>query len=344
LKKEFYIFFTSIILSFPVLGQYKFQIAQYQQAASLYNPAFVGIEDFVDLKVGYRNRWAGLDNGPSSALFSANVAVKIHENNKYRRRGVRLVEPEAFQRLETSSEFQYRKSKRQGFGFYITQNENVQVKELGGFLSYSYHLPISDYIIWSMGASMGAVNGEVDLSDLTVTDPLNDATYNDYIANGGLSSTSFKINMGTVLYAKNWYLGYGVNNLVSTNFSAIRVDDRFAEDYKMQHNLMLGFADRRKYGMIFVPGALIEYAPNAPLSYTISLRAKYEDAIWGGLAYRNGDAVNLSLGLHLTQNVALNYAFEYSLSEISGLNMSSTHEVVLAFKLNNKNFSRAFIF
>ena len=191
---------------------------------------------------------------------------------------------------------------------------------------------------------MGAVNGKVDITDLTVTDPLNDATYNNLVADGGLNSTSFKINMGTVVYAKNWYIGYGVNNLVNSNFSAVKVNDVFTRDYKMQHNLMLGFADRRKYGMVFVPGALIEYTPNAPLSYTVSLRARYEDAIWGGLAYRSGDAVNLSVGLPLTQNVALNYAFEYSLSEISGLNTSSTHEVILGFKLNNKNFSRAYIF
>jgi hypothetical protein len=75
----------------------------------------------------------------------------------------------------------------------------------------------------------------------------------------------------------------------------------------------------------------------------VSLRARYEDAIWGGLAYRHEDGVNLSLGLFLTQNIALNYAFEYSLSEISGLNNASTHELILGIKLNNKNFSRAYL-
>jgi hypothetical protein len=92
---------------------------------------------------------------------------------------------------------------------------------------------------------------------------------------------------------------------------------------------------------MLMPSALIEYAVNVPLSYTLSLRARYEDAIWGGLAYRNGDAVNLSVGLFLANNIALNYAFEYSLSEVTGLNSSTTHELILAIKLNNKNFSRA---
>jgi len=338
------------LIAAPVFGQYKFQYAQYQQTALIYNPAFAGIEDFVDIKVGYRNRWAGLDQSPSSGMFLANVAVKLHETNKYKRRGVRLVEPEAYQRLETSSEFQYRKSKRQGFAAWVVQNDNVNISELGGFLSYAYHLPISDFIVWSFGASMGATNGKVDASDLTVFDPDNDQTYQNYLLNGN-SNTSFIINMGTVVYSKNWYLGYGVNNLVSTNFSAVKVTNTFTEDYGFQHNLMLGFSDKRKYGLMIMPSALIEYAANAPVSYTLSIRARYEDAIWGGLAFRNGnavslsnkDAVNLSIGLYLTNNIALNYAFEYSLSEISGLNTSATHEILLAIKLNNKNFSRAYM-
>ena len=331
------------LFAIPAFGQYKFQYAQYQQTALAYNPGFTGIEDFVDLKIGYRNRWAGLDPSPSSALFMVNLAVKIHENNKYRRRGIRLVEPEAFQRLETISEFQYRKSKRQGFGLWVVQNDNVNIQEIAGFLSYSYHLAISDYIIWSLGASMGVTNGKVDVSDLTVTNPDNDGIYKDFFLNNGESYTSFVINMGTVLYAKNWYFGYGVNNLASTNFAAVKTVNEFTDAYEMQHNVMLGFADKRKYGVIIMPSLLVEYATNVPLNYTVSLRARYEDALWGGLAYRSSDTINLSVGLYLTQNIALNYAFEYSLSEISGLNNATTHEIILGFKLNNKNFSRAYM-
>ena len=340
--KRIHIVFIFCLFSLPLFGQYKFQYAQYQQTALIYNPAFAGIEDFVDIKVGYRNRWAGLDQSPSSAMFMANFAVKIHETNKYKRRGIRLVEPEAYQRLETSSEFQYRKSKRQGFAAWVVQNNNVNITEIGGFLNYAYHLPISDFIVWSFGTSIGATNGKVDASNLIVANPDNDQTYQDYLLNGE-TNTSFVINMGTVVYAKNWYLGYGVNNLVSTNFGAVKVVNTFTENYEMQHNVMLGFSDKRKYGLLIMPSALIEYASNVPLSYTLGLRARYEDAIWGGLAYRVGDSANLSVGLFLTGNISLNYAFEYSLSEISGLNNSTTHEIILGIKLNNKNFSRAYM-
>lgn len=330
------------VITFPSMGQYKFQFAQYQQTALAYNPGFTGIEDFIDIKIGYRNRWAGLDNSPTTSLLTTNLAVKIFENNKYRRRGVRLVEPEAFQRLETSNEFQYRKSRRQGFGAWVMQNDAGAVKELGGFLTYAYHLPISDYIIWSVGTSIGVANSKIDGSNLTVTDPDNDAIYQAYL-NGNESSTNAVINLGTVLYAKNWYVSYAANNLVNSSISSVVVENPFTENYNIQHNVMVAFEDNPKYGLKLMPSALIEYASNAPIGFTIGLRARYEDAIWGGLAYRHDDAVNLSLGFYLTSNISLNYAFEYSISEISGLNTASSHELILGFKLNNKNFSRAYM-
>ena len=44
-----------------------------------------------------------------------------------------MVEPEAFHKLETDVEFQYRKARRNGVGAGLLQNENGNVKEISGF-------------------------------------------------------------------------------------------------------------------------------------------------------------------------------------------------------------------
>ena len=106
---------------------------------------------------------------------------------------------------------------------------------------------------------------------------------------------------------------------------------------------MIGITlNKPKYAFQLVPSAMVEYTNNNPLTYTLSLRLRYEDAIWGGLAYRSGDAASFSIGMYLTTNVAFNYAFEYPLSAITGLS-SSTHEIIFAIKLNNNNYSRAYL-
>jgi len=329
-----------LLASLSGYAQQSFQFAQYQQTALFYNPAFSGIEDFIDIKIGYRKRWAGLDSGPSTGFITGNMAFEIAEGHKYRRRGVRLVEPEAFHKLETDEEFQYRKANRNGVGAGFLQNENDNVKEVSGFLSYAYHIPLSDYIVWSVGASGAIENRVLDTNGLTVTNPTNDPTYQGYISDGG-ARTSAIINLGTVLYAKRWYIGYAANRVSVSKISNVNNFDRAGKE--MTHNFMVGVSTNKpKYAFHLMPGAMIEYTKNLPLTWTLSLRLKYEDAIWGGLAYRSNDAASLSFGMYLTNNIAFSYAFEYPLSEVTGLSVT-THEIILAIKLNNQNYSRAFL-
>ena len=333
-------FLTPLLLASYANAQQSFQFSQYQQTALFYNPAFSGIEDFIDIKIGYRKNWAGMNNSPSTAFISGNMAFEMAPGHKYKRRSVRLVEPEAYHKLESDEEFQYRKSRRNGVGFGLSQLDNTQIKETSGFLSYAYHIPISDYIVWSVGAS-GAIEYNMLITDgLTVTDPTNDPTYQGYMSEGG-SRTSAIINLGTVLYAKRWYVGYAANRVSVSKINNVNNFGR--EGKEMTHNFMIGVSTNKpKYAFHVMPGAMIEYTANLPLTYTLGIRMKYEDAIWGGLAYRSNDAINLSFGMYLTNNFAFSYAFEYPISAITGLSVS-THELILAVKLNNKNYSRAFL-
>ncbi len=43
-------------------AQIDYRFTQFYQNPLPVNPAFAGIEDFVDVKVGYRTQWAGFDN------------------------------------------------------------------------------------------------------------------------------------------------------------------------------------------------------------------------------------------------------------------------------------------
>jgi len=333
-------FILIFVASFSGFAQQSFQFAQYQQTALFYNPAFSGIEDFIDVKVGFRKKWAGLDSSPTSGFVTGNFAFEMSEGHKYKRRGVRLVEPEAYHKLESGEEFQYRKSHRNGVGLGLIQNENGNIKETAGFLSYAYHIPISDYIVWSVGASGTIENRTLNTDGLTVTDPTNDPTYQGYLSEGG-DRTEAVINLGTVLYAKRWYVGYSVNRATTAKISNTNKFDKIGRE--MTHNFMIGITTNKpRYSFQLMPGALIEYSNNLPLTWTINLRLKYEDAIWGGIAYRSNDAAHLSVGMYLTSNIAFSYAFEYPLSEFDGLSVT-THEIIIAIKLNNKNYSRSFL-
>lgn len=80
-----------------------------------------------------------------------------------------------------------------------------------------------------------------------------------------------------------------------------------------------------------------------PIEAIGALRMRYHDKVWGGLQYTFLGAVGLSAGFYLTHNVALNYGYEFPTSKINRVSTGS-HEVVLAFKLNNQNYSRAYLY
>ena len=109
------------------VAQIDYRFSQFQQNPLPVNPAFSGIEDFVDIKLGYRAQWAGFDNAPTSMFLSGNLAFRISPGSSFKDRGIRIFEANAYNEKESANEFGYRKGNRSGVGFYVLQNQD------GGF-------------------------------------------------------------------------------------------------------------------------------------------------------------------------------------------------------------------
>ncbi|WP_373331444.1 type IX secretion system membrane protein PorP/SprF [Salmonirosea aquatica] len=74
--------------------------------------------------------------------------------------------------------------------------------------------------------------------------------------------------------------------------------------------------------------------PASP-SLDAQVRLQYADRVWGGLQYRHKDSLGGVLGMALTSDLTLSYAYEYPLSSISSVSTGS-HEVLLGFRFNNR--------
>ena len=51
-----------------------------------------------------------------------------------------------------------------------------------------------------------------------------------------------------------------------------------------------------------VPSVLFETVENAPVQWDLGVKAVYQNKFWGGLAYRNEDAVLGYFGLRFMEN------------------------------------------
>ncbi len=332
---------TMLLLSQKGMAQFNFGYGQFQQNPLAVNPAFAGIEDFVDVRIGYKKQWVGLDNSPSHAFISSNMALKISENNDYKHRGVRLFEAEAYNELEKPKNFGYRKGNRHGIGVNLTENSDGGFQNFSTYINYAYHLRITEQLIWSVGAGVGYEFDQFDPSGISVLNPSTDFTYLNYLQ-GKNQKNSVNINVGTIIYHQNFYLGYTANNVASMVLSG---DNKDFNDQinQFNQNMVLGYNYKYKYGVIITPAVLVSITPANPVQVIASLRANWHDKFWGGLQYTYlGDAA-ISLGFYLTSNFGLNYAYSYPTTQM-GRATSGSHELVLALKLKNRNYSRAYIY
>ena len=70
MKKIFYITVVACITGFAAFGQAKPFYTQYVLNNYILNPAITGIENYTDVKLSYRNQWAGINGAPVTAYFS----------------------------------------------------------------------------------------------------------------------------------------------------------------------------------------------------------------------------------------------------------------------------------
>lgn len=324
------------------ISQIDYRFTQFYQNPLPVNPAFSGIEDFVDIKIGYRTQWAGFENSPKHLFASANMAFKLSGSNKFKHRGVRLFESEAYNSIERDDGFGYRKSKRHGVGFYVLQNSDGGFDNTGAFLNYAYHINLTNQLVWSVGAALGYEYNKFDPTGITVLNPDLDATYQAYLK-GDNQRSSINVNLGTVIYHKQFYLGYSMIN--ATKYVFPGSNTTFNElPTPITHNIQFGFRYRKwRYGYLISPYLMVNMRDDQPIEVIGALRMRYHDKLWGGIQYTMLGSVGLSAGFYLTPNVAFNYGYEFPTSKIARVT-TGTHEIILAFKLKNKNFSRAYLY
>ena len=329
---------TGSISSF---AQVDYRFNQFMQNPLPVNPAYSGIEDFVDLKIGYRAQWAGFEGAPTNMFISGNVALEISPGNDFKDRGIRLYEPEAYNEKETDNEFGYRKGRRHGVSFYMLQNSDGGFFNLGAFGNYAYHLRITNQLVWSVGAGLGYEFSKFDVTDISVANPINDPTYQGYIKDNRNQRSNIKVNLGTIIYHKQVFIGYSALNAVDYNISG---SNNYFKDQTsaITHTIQAGFRYKWKYGYLITPSLLVRISPDRPTEYIGMVRARLHDKAWAGIQYIYEGSVGISLGTYLTKNIGFNYAYEFPTSQIRRATAGS-HEFILAIKLNNKNYSRAYL-
>src|SRR5581483_7837677 len=71
MKRVLLVVFISVLTIHFAIAQQKPQYTQYVLNNMLINPAVTGIENYIDVKTGYRSQWTGLQGAPVTSYITA---------------------------------------------------------------------------------------------------------------------------------------------------------------------------------------------------------------------------------------------------------------------------------
>lgn len=324
MKKVKYIPFIFIAcLIQRVKAQEQFSFSQFYQTQAIINPAFAGVDYFLDIKIGYRQKWTGLDNSPTTSFIS--IMGTIGEKTSYNQSPIRISNPNQIEFIES----QKSKIKSHGIGGYIAKQNQGAFDQINAMINYAYHIPLNAKIKISMGTSFGISNISIDPNKISVWDKLNDPIYQSY-ANGNNNYSRFLFNIGGVMYGKKTY--FGVSYLPIIDISLSGDSDNLVADEKIA--IMTGTKITLGPFLKMLPSILIETSSTKKTKYIGSLLFDIRSIVKTGLTYSSTNDMAINVILNYKNDFGLGYAFETSLGNETTIG-NGTHEIILSFYLFN---------
>ncbi|HXA00399.1 MAG TPA: type IX secretion system membrane protein PorP/SprF [Cytophagaceae bacterium] len=316
---KFIFIIAFILIGSSLQAQQQGQYSQYMMNYFLVNPAAGGTEDNIDFRSGYRNQWSGIAGSPKDYYASVNLPInKLHSKHRKLRK-----KADAYPVI----------------GAMFSGQKLASLSHNTGYLTYSYHLPLTAQWILSMGAMAGF--NQITLGDLNFIDNVPDPAV-------GLTKTKFDMSMGLWLYSKNIFMGISSMQILQN-----KVEFSSASSGK-------GVLNRHFYltgGYKIQVGDQIKIIPSLFLKRTetafqmdINTKVRFKDLFWGGLSYRKADAVVFlaGVGIPLTNSrkgsgykgsghgndtrLEIGYSYDAGISKLRTYSNGS-HEIMVALIL-----------
>lgn len=297
----------SHLSSSELFAQQNPQLSQYLQNPFVVNPAMTGVEDYVDLTAAYRNQWTGFDGAPKTATLSFNGSLHLLKARLQRRDG----------------------ESHQGIGAFIYTDDVGPIKQGAFYASYAYHLKVSKDWFMSIGTFTGATQFRYDASDAILLQNPNDNLVNSF------SDFNFDMSLGLYAYSEYLFAGIAANQLFDNQIPYDVDNGVLTTDGRLQRNFNLLVGSRIDIATDWemVPSVLLKTVSNAPVQWDIGVKMVYNGNLWGGLAYRDQDAILGYFGLRFMENFLASYSYDWSTTDFSG-QQSGTHEITIGYRFD----------
>lgn len=289
-----------VVLSFSKLDAQQLpQYSNYMINDFVMNPAIAGSNSYFEGKSNNRYQWVGLTDAPRTYILSVNGPTRAYN---------------------------------MGLGGILFTDIVGPTRRTGFYLSYAYHLKVSEKIKVSMGISGGILQFMVDGSKINLHTP------NDIAISSGIQSVIIP-DFGAGVYAYSadhkWYFGVSVPQVMQNQIKFF--DYKTSSLNKLATHIYSTAGYKFNVGTNFKiePSFCVKYVNPAPLQFDLGLRAIYKDKIWIGSAFRYLDAVSAMIGYTMQENITFAYSYDFTTSAIKKYS-TGTHELMIGIKFHKQ--------
>jgi type IX secretion system PorP/SprF family membrane protein len=305
--------YTTVLLSIIGLCVQAQQLPQYTNYIMnnyLLNPAVGGINNYWDVKVGFRDQWTGVTGSPKTMF------VSFHGPVGYPNKRVRNSHLKA----------------HHGVGGYVYKDVTGPLSMTGAYFSYSYHLKLSKTFTASAGAFLGILQSQLNNSQLVFVQNPDDPS----VPSAGKTNRVMPDgSLGLWLHSDRVFFGLSVNQIFGNR---VQFTNNTNSDGKQVYHYFLtgGYKIKLNQSLDLIPSTMIKYVQSAPVQVDINARLKYKNTIWMGASYRSQDALALLIGFNYNNKFDFGYSYDITTSRLRVSSWGS-HEIILG--INFASFS-----
>lgn len=307
-----------LIAAVKLQAQQKPQYTQYPFNNYLVNPAFAGIENYIDLKLGHRSQWTGLEGAPKTTYLTINAPI----GDNFLNGGAGSGNPNERSYLRTYMAAE----PHHGVGLQVITDKAGLISQNTIAGSYAYHLGLSPTSNLAVGLTAGVSQYAINTSAITVENPIDPA-----LNNGNNSKWSPDVTVGALLYGANYYTGISVQQVLSQSiFSTNYNQSKSVPHFLLTGGLKLYMTD----DLTLMPSFLVKVIDPVPTTYDVNMKLAFRDDFWIGGSYRRNDSFGILAGFNLSSLINIGYSYDITTSNLNTVSRGS-HEIVIGILLNN---------
>lgn len=321
-------YFVFLLFSVTSLSaQQRPQYTQYIFNNFLLNPALSGIENYTDVKLGFRKQWAGIENAPQTSFVTANWKLgsdylwknplSLAENNE---------DPMSRNYMQNYTA----SPPHHGVGLVAVYDEQGPISRLDVDLTYAYHLQLSGTWNLSVGVAAGVSRVGLDINALT----FEDKTQPDLAVNGIVAQLKPNLGVGVWLYGARFFAGASMQQVIPQKLSFTNDPSYNTGKDRPHFFITAGYKLFLDDEINIIPSVMLKQVSPVPLSVDFNVKMAIKERFWIGGSYRRNDSFSAMAGVNVNKLFNLTYAYDFTTSDLNKVSNGS-HEIVLGLQLNN---------